>query len=245
MNWLLFYLLALLHPVVFLLIGFKSSTWKQRFLLWTLLPIPATVYCWDYFAISREHERMCAAEGGLKIMVQPERADRVRLAATVDDYSGRSILEYYYPRLHTAESLTEERHPTTQKRLEVYEISVASANPKVGQPMEKFPWKEPAYQITTSRLDSMDPNVYEIAEHHQPLPHGGKTETTLSKSGRVYAKYTTLIHSWGGIHYPDAIPTWRCPEMVKSPPPGKPDAPLQQWSYPQSPAKSLINLLTR
>jgi len=223
MNWLLFYLLAALHPIAFLLIGFKSKTWRQRLLLWVLLPIPAVLYCWDYYAIKNEHALMCAAEGGLKVLIQPEKTDRVRFVGdSYGELEAQATLETYYPRMQYVETMTDAADGISGKRFPYYVAYSAIPNPKAGQPMDKAPWTERKLIYTITRIESPDPTIFEISVHESPIPHGTRTETRLSKAGAVHAKYTRLVHWWTGIQYPDALPTWRCPDMSGPDPIGLP-----------------------
>jgi len=246
MNWLLFYLLAALHPIAFLLIGFKSKTWRQRLLLWVLLPIPAVLYCWDYYAIKNEHALMCAAEGGLKVLIQPEKTDRVRLVPSVSVYTATGTLKTYYPRITVVEAITKDRDGMTGQLLDYYDVSTAAPNPRVGQPMNSDPWTEPSYVITKERVAVLDPLMWEISEQESNIPHGTKTVMYLSKEGKVYAQHTYFRHWWTGIQYPDAVPSWRCPDTFgRHPPANEPNAPQEEWIHHPSAYSSLIKLILK
>lgn len=243
MSWLLFYLLAALHPVAFLVIAWKCNTWKLRFILWALLPLPAIWYCWDYFAIKNEHEQMCAAEGGLKVLIQPEKVDRVRFVGdSYDKIDAEGTFQVYFPQAKVVEVRTEERG-SNGYRLQRYDSYTASANPNVGKPMTKFPWVERPYIIAITPIEALDSSVYEISKRESEGNHYYRTETILSKGGQIYAKYTELRHWWGGIQYPDAVPHWRCPEHVLAPPKNNPNAPREEWGYPLSAEIQFQNLL--
>lgn len=212
MSWLLFFLLAALHPVAFIVIGVVGKTWKMRLLLWALLPLPAVWYCWDYFVIKHEHEQMCVAEGGLRVLIQPEKADRVRLVG--DDYrrsNAEGLLESNFPQLQLIESMAEQ--VSNGRRMSYYLAYTATPNPRENLPMDKDPWKEGKFIYSESRVEFLDPTIYEISVHESKIPHGIRKETRLSKDGKVYAKYSEFVHWWTGIQYPDALPTWRCPDQ--------------------------------
>jgi hypothetical protein len=247
MSWLLFYLLAALFPVAFIVIGFKSKTWRARLLLWALLALPAVWYCWDYFAIKREHEQMCAMEGALRVLIQPEKADRVRLVG--DSFvalSAHAMLEVYYPKLKLVESRSGEWDSRNNRRQEGYLAYTVAPNPRVGQKsLTHAADKEGPYVFPESKVESLDASIYEISEHESKISHGTRKETRLSRSGTVYAKYTELVHWWTGIQYPDALPTWRCPEQKRSPPKDDPNAPQERWHYPPSPKKVLVELILK
>lgn len=245
MSWLLFFLLAALHPVAFIVIGFASKTWKVRLLLWTLLPLPAIWYCWDYFVIKRLHEKMCSDEGGLRVIIQPEKADRVRLIGdrfrTLDSHA---TLEKYFPRIQYVESKSGELGNSRDKKRDDYFGYTAVPNPRAGLPTDIGPWsKELRLTYRESRIVSPNANMYEISVHESNIPHGTSKETRLSKDGNVYAKYSEFVHWWTGIKYPDALPTWRCPEQKRSPPINDPGAPDEKWHYPPSSQYLLIELI--
>lgn len=246
MSWLLFYLLAALHPVAFIVIGLASKTWRQRLVLWALLPIPAIFYCWNYFVIENEHERMCAAEGGLKVLIQPEKVDRVRFLGVGlrDRSAARAALDNYYPRIQIAESLAGEWDGTDGKG-QPYVAYTKVPNPNAGLPMKRDPWKEPPLTFAQTTLDALDPDIYEISQRETTVPSRTIKETFLSKQGKVYAKHTELVHWWAGIRYPDSVPTWRCPEQKKSPPKDKPNAPYEKWNYPVPADEQLIQLILK
>ncbi len=246
MSWLLFYLLAALHPVAFLVIAWKCETWRQRLLLWALLPLPAVLYCWDYFVIKNEHVQMCAADAGLKVFVQPEKTDRVRFMGVGFRNQGaaKAALDYYYPRIKLAESIAGEWDGTDGKG-QPYVAYTKVPNPKAGLPMDKDPWKEPALTFAQTTLTLLDPNIYEISQREVSVPGRSVKETVLSKQGKAYAKYTEIVHWWAGIRYPDAVPTWRCPERELHPPAEEPNSPKDKWHYPLPADEQLLKLLLK
>lgn len=212
MSWLFFYLLAAFHLVVFVVIGLKADTWMKRMLLWAFLSIPAGIYCSDYFLIEREHQQLCALEGGLRVLSEPEKVDRVRLVG--DRYraaSAHAALEYGSPVVRIVEVMTEQRG-ANGARLHDYVAYSASPNPKGGMPLDHAPWKEPELLFSEQSVESVDTRMYEISEHESTISHGTRKETRLIRNGKVYAKYTEFVHWWTGVQYPDALPTWRCPD---------------------------------
>lgn len=245
MSWLLFYLLAALHPVAFLVIARKCNTWKLRFILWALLPLPAIWYCWDYFAIKNEHEQMCAAEGGLKVLIQPEKVDRVRLLGVELRDASRSLQSDFYPRLQAVEALAG-KYDGTDGRGQPYVEYSSVPNPRAGERLPHPPWKEPKFVVSEARvIEHLDPLVYEISVREVHTPYRSTvTETLLSKQGKVYAKYSEIVHWWAGIQYPDAVPTWRCPGMRNRPPTDEPNAPKEKWDY-VPPYNQLTELLLK
>ena len=241
MSWLLFYLLAALHPVAFLVIAWKCNTWKLRFILWALLPLPAIWYCWDYYAIKNEHAQMCAAEGGLKVLIQPEKVDRVRIIGQISEFSPQDMLERFYPQVKVVEALTEQRDPITGRPLDYYEAYTTAPNPKAGQWIKGSP-QEGKFLFPSTRLEVLDPTLYELSKQESKIAHGSKTELILSKGGKNYARHTTIVHWWTGIQYPDALPTWRCNGASR--PKDHPNLPQELWwAYAPSPIDQMPALI--
>lgn len=248
MSWLLFYLLAALHPVAFIVIGLRSKTWRQRLLLWALLPLPAVLYCWDYYVIKNEHAQMCAAEGGLRVLIQPEKVDRVRLVGDHfrNESAPKSVLEQYYPQVSSVAALQTKEVGMDGKPLPYYVAYTAAPNPKAS-PTDKGPFqKEPTLIFQSQRIDVLDPNMFELTKVESDIAHGTKTEVILSKGDKVYAKHTTFVHWWTGIQYPDALPTWRCPDINKRiPPKDDPSAPLERWVPTPHAKEALLELILK
>lgn len=211
MSWLLFFLLIPIHILIFIVVGVAIKSLKLRMLLWILLISPAVIYCKDYFLIQLEHKRLCVAEGGLKVLREPEKADGVRLVGDSYDFrDARWLLSKFHPQLVTVEFMPPQqmRQNSSQQYLSVY----AESNPRAGLAMENFPWKEEKFLFSEVPVDVLAPDLYEISEHVTRLPNGQKEETRLSQNGKEYAKYTMFEHHWGGIRFPDAVPQWRCPD---------------------------------
>jgi hypothetical protein len=245
MNWLFFYLLAALHPVAFVLIGLFGKTWRNRLLLWALLPLPALMYCWDYWVIKHEHAQMCAAEGGLKVLIQPEKVDRVRIKGDVFPVSPAATLEQYHPQVKVVEALTVKRDPMTGRPLQYYEAYTATPNPKAGQWITGTP-QEGKLLFPSTRVDVLDPSMFELSKAESKVAHGTKTELILSKGDKVYAKHTEFVHWWTGIQYPDALPTWRCPNVGRlSPPLDDLSAPRERWAATPFASEALLDLILK
>ena len=214
MSWILFYVLAALHPVAFMAIGWYSKTWGMRLLLWAMLPMPAVLYCWDYFEIKKDHERMCSSVGGLRVLVQPEKVDRVRLLGVEFRNLGaaQGVLNRHYPTIRVVESMRGVYDGTAVNENQ-YVAYTLVPNPAAGLPMPKDPWKEPRFIVEQSQIATLDPNVYEISHKELSTHRSATKETVLSRQGKTYARYTEIVHWWTGIRYPDAVPTWRCPDQ--------------------------------
>ncbi len=211
MSWLLFYILVLAYPFLYIYIWKRIKNWSHRLILWGLLSIAAVAYCWDYFYIEREHERMCQAEGGLKVFIQPEKTDRVRYmwrGATKMDAEG--VFNWYFPHARVVEIMTENR--STDGRI-LNSFVAYTAVPKTEAPRPVEWYKELPYVLNIQPLDQIDPNVYEISKKSTSGKYYWRQDLLLTRNGQMYARYTTFEHYWTGIRYPDGVPRWRCPNI--------------------------------
>jgi len=213
MNWLVFYLVAFSYPFMYLWVGYKAAKWPHRIVLWTLISVPPMLYAWPYFAIKREHERMCEAEGGMKVLVQPGKADRVRV--TLENWRGKetaeSFFQNYFPQAMGIEMRTK-RRGADGKLLSQYDAFTAKPNPG-GDEQERVGSrkKQGSFLLTVEEVEKVNPNVFEISSKVFVGKNYLRTDTYLTRDGKLYARHTEFVHSWRGIQYPDSNPHWRCP----------------------------------
>lgn len=246
MSWLLFYILVALYPVAFLIIWKICDNWRGRLSLWGVMALAAIWYCLPYYQIKNEHAKMCAAVGGLKVLIQPEKVDRVRFVGVGFRNLGaaKGTLNRHYPQIQFAESL-EGEYDGTDGAGRPYVAYTLVPNLKAGLPMATHPWKEPKLTFAVSPINALDSNIYEINQQETTVPGRTVKETILSKQGKIYARYTEIVHWWAGIQYPDAVPTWRCPVQKLSPPKNSPNARKDQWHYPRPADEQLVELVLK
>lgn len=214
MSWIIFYPLLGFYLYWMYRIAFKPLSLGQKTVLWVVTSIPVVAYCWGFFATQFDHYRACRDEAGLKVYVKPENADRVRLVGKEYISTGAEprFLHEFYPRLRYVEVPVQKR---SQQPVELM-MFTGAPNPRSGAPLRSPPWKEPPYVFSSRHSQYSDARVHEISKVTTLGVNFMKIETRLSLDGVVLAKYTYLQHGWDGIRYPDAVPTWRCPDGKNS-----------------------------
>jgi hypothetical protein len=79
MIGLILWVIIIGYPALFVWAYKKNKTWQTRLVWCGLLSVPLVAHFWDYPVIYYRHQQACAADGGLRVFVQPERVDRVQL----------------------------------------------------------------------------------------------------------------------------------------------------------------------
>lgn len=211
MNWLVAYLLIGLLIVLFFWVGLKSNNWKDRFKGWLLLLLPVVIYMWDYPVVYYQHQRDCKTEGGLKVFIKPEKVDRIQLeGGSFDEVSAESLLQHFSPKLSLVEAVGDSHESIRDPhQYFAYSVSFIPKDPPGIWGAYATPWK-----FNKIPLQKRSEGMYIISKRyeHDKSAHREKTEWLLMRNGKLYAKWTEFLHYWPGIHYPDAIPHWRCPD---------------------------------
>ena len=107
MNWLLAYLLLFIIIILLCWVTFKEgATWKSRIVGWGLLLLPVALFMWDYPVVYYQHVRDCKADGGLKVLIKPEKVEQVQFNG---EYYGESTahsnLHKFYPYIKLVEAV--------------------------------------------------------------------------------------------------------------------------------------------
>lgn len=225
MDWLVFYLWIALHvPVVYLVYRLAHS-WPTRVLLWALLPLPIAFYCKDYFVIKKEHEIACRAQGGLRVIEQPTPSDGIRLLgkeSALLKQEAEYVLDGFYPSIAVVETATlkkEYRYSSKSAALIMsaepehfdYVRYETTPNPNAGKHLPGSYRAQPKYRMEGAVI-AAPAAMYELRRRTEEVTRGIVWIEELTKNGKVFARYSTIRYSWGGIRYPDATPTWTCPE---------------------------------
>lgn len=207
MNWFLAYLLLLIIIILLFWVGLKKdATWGSRIKGWSLLILPVPIYLLmtGYFTAYYQHVRDCKADGGLKVLIQPEKVEQVQL----DSYSfgvsdgesyAKGFLYTFYPKLKLVEDKS-----SNGRGYKYFSYSVTSTS------NSKYlnDWTFNKIPVTTP-----SDGMYVISEHKEDNGANNKItkyEWRLTRNNKIYAKITNYSHMWRGIQYPDAIPSWSC-----------------------------------
>ena len=201
------WLLMGLYVSLFILAGKKSKTWKGRFIGWLLLLAPVAIYMWDYPVVYYQHQRDCKAEGGLRVLIQPEKADRVQLDGdSYNEGSAHFFLYGYSPKVVLVEA-TESLHGQKSTGYFAYTLDPQSVSGgrKLDYKFKKTPLTEPSG------------GLYVLSKHYEADDslRREKREWWLTRNGVLYAKWTAFRHYWNKIHYSDGVPEWRCHDEVR------------------------------
>ena len=222
MSWLLVYLIALAYPFLIGLLLWKLRPWRWALLSSAIVLLPAVGFMWPYFKIKNEHERLCALDGGLRILKQPDRADSVRIflskygavnqrAADLYIRSYAPEVKYLELRLNEEIEREEMKKPPGKRKLRrwVYTYQSSSeyenASPRVRNKNNQY------MAVPVPDMPSLQGSVYEFREKEEKIPNGMRTVMELSRDGEVYVRGVEYYHAWSGIKYPDAVEAWRCP----------------------------------
>lgn len=209
MNWLLANLLLLIIIILIFWVGLKKDiTWGSRIRGWILLTLPIPIYMLvtGYFTAYYQHVHDCKTDSGLKVLIQPEKAEQVQLRS-YGEPAAQSYLHEFYPELKKVEALGDHKESRI-KPYQFFSYSVASTSTSNRSSNWQEEW---VFNKTPLREPSED--IYVISEHREDSgTHNkiSKYEWTLTRNDHLYAKVTNYIHHWTGVRYPDSVPFWSC-----------------------------------
>ena len=186
------------YPILLILALPTNKAKQGSWIGFILLATPAVLHFWDLPVIYAHHKWICSQEGGLKILIQPDKTDTVQF----DEYYGRDdsakwVLQVYYPQIKTAEAYDGTTGDNGNKHYFAYTVDPNTA----GDDPSK-------YKFIKTPIPSLSPNVYRIRERHAPIYEGQKREYLLEKNGQLYASWTELLSGWNSDGF--ITQDWRC-----------------------------------
>lgn len=178
--------IAALYAALLIWVGRKLKTWPTRIVVLLVLLSPVIYGVGSYQYVHYRHEQDCAREGGLKVLIQPEKADRIRLDADhFDEAHARGLLYRHSPDLVMVEAWDGNYTAKGKTGYFAYAPDVATT---------ALTNKERKY-IKTPLVEPTE-GLYVLSES-SPLVDEVKTTTwTLSRNGQVYATWTMFYHFW-------------------------------------------------
>lgn len=208
MPWIFAYLILFGIIIFAFAAAFKEgATWRSRFRSWFFLFLPVALFMWDYPVVYYRHVQDCKAEGGLKVLIQPEKVDSVQLDPKVFSSlsEAEGLLSEFYPRLKLVESSVE-NYESGRKVYDNFATTVA----KTTDDHYKSDW---SYNKTP--ISHLSEGMFVISKNHEfdEALHRSKEEWRLTRDGKLYATITTFVHAWTKIQYPDATTAWSCEEV--------------------------------
>lgn len=211
MSWLLAYLLLFLNLSLLVFVGIYAKSWKSRVIggILLILPVPLYLVATGYFTAYYQHVRDCKADGGLKVLIQPEKAEKVRLEGrNYDEGAAQNTLQKFHPHLKLVEAVEANSYYA-------YSVNFVPKDPPGVWGAFATPWK-----FNKVTLQGLESDIYVIYSHRDDTKSTKnritKYEWMLTRNGKTYAKFTRFIHKWSGIQYPDAASFWSCPDSDSS-----------------------------
>lgn len=179
--------IAALYVVLLIWVGRKLKSWSARSigLLFLLSPVIYMVGSYQY--VHYRHKQDCAREGGLKVLVRPHKADRIRLDAESLIAGDRPefLLHRYYPLLSSVEAW--DGKYTGQGKTGYFDYSIDPAT--LAQP--KRDWK-----VTEIPCANSIPHTYELSKHSLLDESKEKIIFKLSFDANPVATWTMFSHYW-------------------------------------------------
>lgn len=181
-------LIAALYLALVVWIVRKFDTWLARIVVVLVLLSPVIYWVGGYQYVHYRHELDCAREGGLKVIIQPEKVDRVQLDADSFGAAGYAefLLRAYAPELAVVEAWDGEYTGKGKKTgYFAYTIDPATAS------LPKKNWR-----FIKTPLAAPTDGLYVISKTSEWTDEISKTQTALSRNGKVYASWSEFYHYW-------------------------------------------------
>jgi hypothetical protein len=193
--------IATLYLALLVWLGFKLKSWPLRITVLLILLSPVIYWVGSYQYVQYEHGRDCAREGGLKVFVQPEKTDRIRLDMD-SSYNGAYSAEFLLRNLHPKLVVVEAWDSKYNGKGEKTGYFAYSLDP-VTTGLPKTDWK-----IVKRALTGPTSGLYVISQSSFLVNEVEKTTVMLSKNNQKIAAWTTFYHYWsrnGAMNI-----GWRC-----------------------------------
>ncbi len=189
--------ISALYIALLVWVGRTLSGWLVRVPVLLVLLSPILYWVGTYQYVQYEHRRDCKLEGGLKVFIQPEKVDRLRLDALSGEERSEFLLRNFYPRLAVVEAW--DGHYTSAGKTGYF----AYAPDPATITLPKKDWK-----FIKTPLSQPTPGLYVLGKADQLENEIEKTTWTLSRNGQLYASWTMFYHYWsrnGAMNI-----GWRC-----------------------------------
>jgi hypothetical protein len=178
------------------------SGWTGRISLLLLMYSPALYWIGSLQYVKHQHEQACARDGGLKVFIQPEKADRVQLSQHGLG-SGEGVLERYFPSIQMVEAADGSWQQDGKPNYFAYTVDPATAN----NPKSKYS-AIPSYKFVKTPIAAPSKGLYTLKAEDLPHPDGNINRFVLEKDGKSYAQWTEYQTIWN----PDGVlpSSWQC-----------------------------------
>ncbi len=187
----------------------KMGSWPARIAVALLMASPALYWIGTYQYVKYEHKAACARDGGLKVLIQPEKADRIRLDPDSFSSGGggtaQDFLSMYSPRLTVVEAWDGEYKQLTPTSAQTKDYYAYSIDPTATE-VEKKDWK--FNKFTKVLLAEPTADLYVLSETAKIESDLTTTIWQLKRNGQLYATWTMLHHYW--TRNPGMPIGWQC-----------------------------------
>lgn len=224
------FILATLYLALLIWVGYKLKSWPARITVLLVMLSPFIYWVGSYQYVKYEHKAACAREGGLKVLIQPEKADRIRLDPDSFTSGGaaQDFLRMYSPRLTVVEAWDGTYRQQSITSVQTRDYFAYSIDPTATE-AEKKDWK--FNRFNKAPLVEPTPGLYVLSETAKIEDNVTTTTSKLVRNGQVYATWTKLHHYW--TRNPGMPIGWQC-FMAHSP-----------ESYGQYPQRVLTELILK
>jgi hypothetical protein len=152
-------ILATLYFVLLVWVGYKLKSWPTRIAVLLVMLSPFIYWVGSYQYVQYEHKQACAREGGLKVFIPPEKADRIRLDADTYGSGAEGLLHKFSPKLAVVEAW-DGKYNGQGKKTGYFAYSpdpTTTALPKKDWKFNKVPLPEPTAGLYVLKGGSINP----------------------------------------------------------------------------------------
>jgi hypothetical protein len=180
----------------------KLKNWPTSIAVTLLMLSPVIYWIGTYQYVQYEHKVACERDGGLKVLIEPEKADRIQLDPdSFDEGYAKGFLRMYSPQLAVVEAWDGEYTGKGQKTgYFVYSMDPATTA------LEKKNWQFNKFnKVPLAEATSGTYVLRKAAKIDSDLT---ATRWTLERNGQVYATWTSFYHYWS--KNPGMPIGWQC-----------------------------------
>ncbi len=177
---------------------------SSRIIVGLVMASPAIYMIGSYQYVKYEHKAACERDGGLRVFIQPEKADRIRLDPNSFSSGGyaEDFLRTYSPRLKVVEAWDGEYRGMPQTR-DHFSYSI---DPAISA-LEKKDWK--FNKFNKVQLAEPTADLYVLSKTYKSEDDVAIQTWELERNRQLYAKWTMFQHYWIKILGARLV-SWQC-----------------------------------
>ena len=199
--------LAVLYMGLLVWVSRKLKSWPARIAVLLVLLSPVIYWVGTYQYVQYEHKQACTRDGGLKVLIQPEKADRIQLNPdSFKESAAQDLLFQYSPRLAVVEAWEGKFDGSgTGRKVGYFAYSLDPATTS----LPKKDWKFNKVSLAESTT-----GLYVLSESAKVENNLTTTTWKLERNGQLYATWTMYHHYW--TRNPGMPIGWQCFAPVRS-----------------------------